>query len=75
MILPEDKESKEFHYLQFECTTDEYKLDYSIIKKVFSNFRNPNLNFKDWVITDFDDHLRGNKMIEADTDLIRERNE
>lgn len=39
MILPEDRLKNEFHYLQFECTTDNYELNWSLIKKVFENFR------------------------------------
>jgi hypothetical protein len=41
MIPYEDKHNKEFHYLQFECTTDDYELDWGLIKKIFGNFRNP----------------------------------
>jgi hypothetical protein len=42
---------------------------------MFSDLTSPKLEFKDWVITDFDDHLKGNIAVLEDLDLVRQRNE
>ena len=66
MIEEKDKMNSEYHYVLFECETEEYELGFSMIKKIFKNWRKPELKFENWKITDFDDHLRSNIYTEND---------
>jgi hypothetical protein len=75
MITEETSDDFEYHYVLFECETEKYELGWSMFKKIFANWRKPDLKFENWQITDFDDHLRSNIYIEGDFDLKRERNE
>jgi hypothetical protein len=55
--------------LLIECTTEKYELNWNIFKKIWKNFRKPELKFENWVITDFDDCLLGNPYTSEDPDL------
>jgi hypothetical protein len=59
--------SKETHFMLVESITDRYELNWKVIKKVFNRFRNPSLQFEDWVLVDFDNCLKGNPIVVEET--------
>lgn len=59
-----DPDSKETHFMLVESVTDRYELNWKVIKKVFSKFRNPSLQFEEWVLVDFDNCLKGNPIVD-----------
>ena len=66
MISEANENDKEVHFLQIECVTDKYVMDWGLPRNLFKRWRNPQLKFGDWVITDFDHCLLGNPLIEEE---------
>ena len=67
MISKNDIDTKETHFMVVESITDRYELNWRVLKKVFERFRNPSLNFEEWVLVDFDNNLKGNPIITEET--------
>ena len=67
MISKNDIDTKETHFMVVESITDRYELNWRVLKKVFDRFRNPSLNFEEWVLVDFDNNLKGNPIVTEET--------
>ena len=61
-LIPENKTEKdEVHFLKFEANLQTLDVSLGQIFRLLREFLGePNFEFKDWTITDIDNHLKGN---------------
>jgi len=64
LIQPHQRDEDEIHYMQIESYCQRIHLDFTSALKVVKEAitRNNTLEFEEWIITDFDHALKGNKI-------------
>ena len=62
LIAQDEKYDEEIHYMRMESVISTYELRISTIFKLLKEAirGRPTIDFKEWTLTDFDNHLNGN---------------
>lgn len=64
-LIPEsERDDEEIHYIKFESVISSYEIRITTLFKLLREMvMRPSLTFGEWVITDFDNYLKGNPLI------------
>merc|ERR1712166_685497 len=66
MISANDKDDIETHYLQIESVMERFDMGTGVFRQMWAQFRNPDIKFERFYVTDFDNSLNGNPNVEGE---------